>query len=559
MDYIRKRIMKEEQTIDGILLAKMIRKGAESLKKHVKTVNNLNVFPIPDGDTGDNMLLTCMGGVESISPHMSSDVSSVAGKVSDGMLLSARGNSGVILSQIFEGMAKSLEKAETVDCDLFIKVLQGGTKNAYSAVMEPTEGTILTVMREATEYVQSKHYSSIPELLSDFLEEAKRTLEKTPDMLPVLKKAGVVDSGGAGLVYIVEGMIKAINGEDEGEDEEESLEFEGESPSSAPLDLSLFNEDSVLEFGYCTEVLVRLQRAKVDIETFDVNIIKDYLKTIGDSLVTFKNGSIVKVHVHTKTPDKVLSFCQRYGEFLKIKIENMSLQHNNTEAPHDDREEKKVEKKRYGVVAVCSGEGIKKLFLERGADTIVDGGQSMNPSTHDFLAAFDSVNAETIFVLPNNGNIILAAKMAAEMYKSSDVRVIESKTIGDGYAALSMFNDEGTPDEVERNLSYAMEGVTTAEISKSIRDADGVRSGEYIGFCGKDILVADPERGKTVLGTLEKLDFSSFDIALLIFGRHVREEEAETTKSEIEEKYPLKEVYILDGNQEIYDYIIILE
>ncbi len=559
MDYIRKRIMKEEQTIDGILLAKMIRKGAESLKKHVKTVNNLNVFPIPDGDTGDNMLLTCMGGVESISPHMSSDVSSVAGKVSDGMLLSARGNSGVILSQIFEGMAKSLEKAETVDCDLFIKVLQGGTKNAYSAVMEPTEGTILTVMREATEYVQSKHYSSIPELLSDFLEEAKRTLEKTPDMLPVLKKAGVVDSGGAGLVYIVEGMIKAINGEDEGEDEEESLEFEGESPSSAPLDLSLFNEDSVLEFGYCTEVLVRLQRAKVDIETFDVNIIKDYLKTIGDSLVTFKNGSIVKVHVHTKTPDKVLSFCQRYGEFLKIKIENMSLQHNNTEAPHDDREEKKVEKKRYGVVAVCSGEGIKKLFLERGADTIVDGGQSMNPSTHDFLAAFDSVNAETIFVLPNNGNIILAAKMAAEMYKSSDVRVIESKTIGDGYAALSMFNDEGTPDEVERNLSYAMEGVTTAEISKSIRDADGVRRGEYIGFCGKDILVADPERGKTVLGTLEKLDFSSFDIALLIFGRHVREEEAETTKSEIEEKYPLKEVYILDGNQEIYDYIIILE
>ncbi len=559
MDYIRKRIMKEEQTIDGILLAKMIRKGAESLKKHVKTVNNLNVFPIPDGDTGDNMLLTCMGGVESISPHMSSDVSSVAGKVSDGMLLSARGNSGVILSQIFEGMAKSLEKAETVDCDLFIKVLQGGTKNAYSAVMEPTEGTILTVMREATEYVQSKHYSSIPELLSDFLEEAKRTLEKTPDMLPVLKKAGVVDSGGAGLVYIVEGMIKAINGEDEGEDEEESLEFEGESSSSAQLDLSLFNEDSVLEFGYCTEVLVRLQRAKVDIETFDVNIIKDYLKTIGDSLVTFKNGSIVKVHVHTKTPDKVLSFCQRYGEFLKIKIENMSLQHNNTEAPHDDREEKKVEKKRYGVVAVCSGEGIKKLFLERGADTIVDGGQSMNPSTHDFLAAFESVNAETIFVLPNNGNIILAAKMAAEMYKSSDVRVIESKTIGDGYAALSMFNDEGTPDEVERNLSSAMEGVTTAEISKSIRDADGVRRGEYIGFCGKDILVADPERGKTVLGTLEKLDFSSFDIALLIFGRHVREEEAETTKSEIEEKYPLKEVYILDGNQEIYDYIIILE
>lgn len=550
--------MKEEQTIDGILLAKMIRKGAESLKMHVKTVNNLNVFPIPDGDTGDNMLLTCMGGVESISPHLSSDVSSVADKVSDGMLLSARGNSGVILSQIFEGMAKSLEKAETVDCDLFIKVLKGGTQYAYSAVMEPTEGTILTVMRLATEYVSNKHYSSIPELLSDFLEEAKRTLEKTPEMLPVLKKAGVVDSGGAGLVYIVEGMIKALNGEEESE-EEESLEFEGEE-KSRELDLSLFNEDSVLEFGYCTEVLVRLQRAKTDIENFDVNIIKDYLKTIGDSLVTFKNGSIVKVHVHTKTPDKVLSFCQKYGEFLKIKIENMSLQHNNTEAPRDDREEKKAERKKYGVVAVCAGEGIKNLFKDRGADVIVDGGQSMNPSTQDFLAAFDSVNAETIFVLPNNGNIILAAKMAKDMYKKSDVRVIESKTIGDGYASLSMFNDEGTPDEVERDLTYAMEGVTTAEISKSIRDADGVKSGEYIGFSGKDILFADEKRGNTVLGTLERLDFSSsYDIALLIYGKNVSDEEAEKTKGEIEEKYPMKEVYILDGNQEIYDYIIILE
>ncbi len=550
--------MKEEQTIDGILLAKMIRKGAESLKMHVKTVNNLNVFPIPDGDTGDNMLLTCMGGVESISPHLSSDVSSVADKVSDGMLLSARGNSGVILSQIFEGMAKSLEKAETVDCDLFIKVLKGGTQYAYSAVMEPTEGTILTVMRLATEYVSNKHYSSIPELLSDFLEEAKRTLEKTPEMLPVLKKAGVVDSGGAGLVYIVEGMIKALNGEEESE-EEESLEFEGEGKTQE-LDLSLFNEDSVLEFGYCTEVLVRLQRAKTDIENFDVNIIKDYLKTIGDSLVTFKNGSIVKVHVHTKTPDKVLSFCQKYGEFLKIKIENMSLQHNNTEAPRDDREEKKAERKKYGVVAVCAGEGIKNLFKERGADVIVDGGQSMNPSTQDFLAAFDSVNAETIFVLPNNGNIILAAKMAKDMYKKSDVRVIESKTIGDGYASLSMFNDEGSPDEVERDLTSAMEGVTTAEISKSIRDADGVKSGEYIGFSGKDILFADEKRGNTVLGTLEKLDFSSsYDIALLIYGKNVLDGEAEKTKSEIEEKYPMKEVYILDGNQEIYDYIIILE
>ncbi len=539
--------MNQQKTIDGILLAKMFKSGAKNLKDHVTTINDLNVFPIPDGDTGDNMLMTSIGGVDKISENLS--LSSVSHSISDGMLLSARGNSGVILSQIFEGIAGELENVETAETDVLAKALQNGTKHAYSAVMDPTEGTMLTVMRCATEYISRKVYDSPEELLKDFLEEAKRTLEKTPDMLPVLKKAGVVDSGGAGLVYIVEGMLKAFT--EDADDLDISV-----SPAKQDIDVNLFTEDSVLEYGYCTEVLVRLMNAKTNIESFDVSTITDYLKSIGDSVVTFKNGSIVKIHVHTKTPDKVLSFCQQFGEFLKIKIENMSLQHNNTIIEKDSA----IKKQRYGVVAVASGEGIKNLFTERGADIIVDGGQSMNPSTQDFLDAFEKVNAKTIFVLPNNSNIVLAAKMAASMYTDSKVYVIESHNMGSGYAALSMYNpDSNDEQEIVSELTSAMEGVISLAVSKSVRNAEGVTSGDYIGFVGKDILCDNPVRKDAVIESLGKMDSSSFEICLLIFGKEANESEAEEVKKEINAKYPSKEVFVVDGKQDIYDYILILE
>ncbi len=544
--------MDKPQTIDGKLMARMIRSGVEDLRRNVKRVNDLNVFPIPDGDTGDNMLLTSIGGMERVDDCLES-VSDLSHSVSDGMLLSARGNSGVILSQIFEGIASSLEGVEKADSRTLVKALQSGTKYAYEAVMEPTEGTMLTVMRCATEYVACRDYSSPLDVLSDFLEEAKRTLEKTPGMLDVLKKAGVVDSGGAGLVYIVEGMLRAFS------DEDVSVGDISISNPGSSLDLDLFTEDSVLEYGYCTEVLVRLQRAKTDIDTFDPSVILEYLKTIGDSVVTFKKGSIVKIHVHTKTPDKVLSFCQRYGEFLKIKIENMSLQHNNTTLP-DLPEQEKGERKKYGVVVVASGEGIKKMFLDSGADEIVDGGQSMNPSTEDFLSAFSSVNADTIFVLPNNSNIILTAKLAAEMFTSSDVRVIESRSVGDGYAALSMFSPEGeSTDEIVASLEDAMKSSVTAGVSKSIRSTSGVKEGDYIGFKGKDILTSNPVRIDAVLDTVSALGFRDYDIALVIYGKSVESTEAEDIVKRIEEKYRGKEVFLIDGKQEVYDYIIILE
>ena len=546
--------MERAQKTNGVLFARMVQAGCTNLRAHAQAVNNLNVFPIPDGDTGSNMLLTIIGGADAAGKGTHS-LSETARRVSDGMLLSARGNSGVILSQIFEGIADGFDGIEEADNQDWINALRKGVQHSYNAVMEPTEGTMLTVMRCATEYVSSKAAPDTEILLRDFLKAAKDTLEKTPDMLPVLKKAGVVDSGGAGLIYIFEGMLQALTGETEVSDVR-PLESEEQS-----LDLNLFTEDSVLEYGYCTELLLRLQRCKTEIDTFEVSSLTEYLKGIGDSVVAFKTGSIVKIHIHTMTPDRVLAFCQRYGEFLKIKIENMSLQHNNVSLDGINISVKpQSERKPFGVVAVASGDGIKQLFSERGADVIVDGGQSMNPSTEDFLEAFEQVNADTVFVLPNNGNIVLTAKQAAGMYKDSNVRVIESHTIGDGYAALSMLSfDSGDAEQIATELTEAMQGVITAEISKSVRDTDEVHAGEYIGFVGKDILTAKNDRFEAVCATVDQLSDKGFEFCILIRGKDTEAAEAEQIEKYITSHYSGKEVYVIDGMQEIYDYILILE
>ena len=483
--------------IDGALLARMVREGTARLRTHAQEVNNLNVFPIPDGDTGSNMLQTASGGADSITSTESGSIGKLSRRISDGMLLSARGNSGVILSQIFEGMARAFDGAETADAELIIRAMQSGTRTAYDAVMQPTEGTMLTVMRCATDYVAGKAPSLPVELLRDFISEAKRTLERTPDMLPVLKRAGVVDSGGAGLIYIAEGMLDALLS-DSSSEENVDTSWQDAAPSAAEPDLDSFDENSKLEYGYCTELLLRLQRSKTDPETLRVESLTEWLSGIGDSVVAFKTGSIVKLHIHTKTPDRVLAFCQRYGEFLKVKIENMSLQHNssmlgigeNTDyndndaepAPSADAVDTKTTeaapKKQFGIVVVASGEGVKQLFSERGADIVIDGGQSMNPSARDFIDAFREVSAQTVFVLPNNGNIILAAKQAAELYTDADIRVIECTTVGEGYAAISMFSDEsGDADTIESELRDALGGVVTAGIWRSIRDSGEVKAG----------------------------------------------------------------------------------
>lgn len=541
--------------LDGILYARMINSGAANLKAHVKEINDLNVFPIPDGDTGDNMLMTMMGGVHHDTPDLV-NLSEMADCVSGGMLLSARGNSGVILSQFFEGIKNGFSGLSNADTNQIGDAFKEGVSQAYSSVMTPTEGTILTVVREATEYACAQNAEGLEDFLRAFIKEARCSLERTPDLLPVLKKAGVVDSGAAGLIYIIDGMMRAAIGEDV-EDFSETVKKEEE------LDLDAFDENSVLEFGYCTELLLRLQNAKVDVPSFDVGIITDYLKAVGDSIVTVKNGSIVKLHVHTMKPQKVLDYCQQFGEFLKVKIENMSLQHNNT-VNEEETDTLQSERRKYGVVAVASGEGLKQTFRDRGADVVIDGGQSMNPSAEDFIEAFDKVNADVIFVFPNNGNIILTAQQAAHLYDKSDVRVIESATIGAGYASLAMLDtNSDDADIIAQDLRMAMEGVVTAEISHCVRDAslDGteLHTGEYIGFVGKNLLAANDSRLATVCESIDNIGLSRYDVCILFYGKEASEDEASKIEKYIHSNYRGKEVYIINGGQDVYDYILIVE
>lgn len=542
-------------TVDAYVYSKMLAAGAANLKAHAAEINDLNVFPIPDGDTGDNMLMTISGAADE-DPSESAELGSYSRQVADAMLLSARGNSGVILSRFFDGIADGLSGLRDAGTASLSEAFSAGVKSAYGAVLEPTEGTILTVAREASEYVGQKCFDSAEELLDAFLESAEHSLLLTPELLPVLKKAGVVDSGGAGLIRIFEGMRASLDGDFEVENEYTS--------KTKKLNFGKFDENSVLEYGYCTELLLRLQNVKTDIEKFDIKNITDFLEGIGNSVVAFKNGSIVKIHVHTMTPGKVLDFCQKYGEFLTVKIENMSLQHSNLDSSVQKNTKKNEERKKYGVIAAASGSGVKNMFSELGADEIVDGGQSMNPSAADFIAALGRVNAETVFILPNNGNVILTARQAAEMYDSCDVRVIESRSIGEGHAALTMMNTElESADEVEDEMREAMRNVTTAAISTCSRNtSDGkhlLYKGEYIGFIGDNILSADNDRTDTAKRLIDGIDFGTREICIMICGRDSDEKEADEIKNYIKKTHPLCEIYVTDGGQNIYSYIFIIE
>lgn len=543
------------ETMDGQLYRRMIASGAANLRRHAAEINDLNVFPIPDGDTGDNMLLTAQGGADTPAD---AHLGECARRIGDSMLLSARGNSGVILSQFFDGIAAGLEGLAQADAAQLSAAFRRGVEHAYRAVVEPAEGTILTVAREAAGYAAAQNPASIDAYLNDFLYEANRSLIRTPELLSVLKKAGVVDSGGAGLIRMVEGMLHAL---DDDVSDAVPAEF-GAATTAAKLDLSRFDENSELTFGYCTELLLRLQNAKTNVADFDIGQVTAYLQTIGDSVVAFKNGSIVKLHVHTKTPDRVLAFCQRYGEFLTVKIENMSLQHNNLETLPVPEE--KPGKKPFGIVTAACGRGIQQMLRELGADVVVDGGQCMNPSAKDFLDAFAAVNAETIFVLPNNGNVLLTARQAAALYPDADVRVLESRTLGEGHAALTMFDaGSGDADAIEAALNEAMQGVITAGLSTCSRDTESdsfsLYKGEYIGFVGDHILSADNDRFGTAQRLVDGLDFTDHEICILISGEAADEKETEAIREYISASRPACELYVVDGGQKLYDYILIVE
>lgn len=556
----------EIMKVDGLLYKQIVTNGAASLRANYKIVDALNVFPVPDGDTGTNMRMTIEAGVDAISSCDDTKIGDMAKKLSRGMLMGARGNSGVILSQLFRGIAKGLEGLDEVNAVELGKAFKMGVAQAYKAVMKPTEGTILTVAREASDYAFKKanKKTTILEYFDILIKESRASLDRTPNLLPVLKDAGVVDSGGAGYIYVLEGMQKALKGE----------MIEAESAASTLGSVKpnhTFTAHSVLEYGYCTEFILQLQHAKVKIATFDENVIKDYLVTMGDSIVCFKDEDIVKVHVHTKTPGDVLNHCQQWGEYITIKIENMSVQHNESEdvqalcdCPECVAIRELQERKKFAVVAVASGDGLVEMFKSMGVDYIVSGGQSMNPAAEDFVKGFDLINAENIIVFPNNSNIVLTAKQAAKYYDKANILVANSKSLAQGYSALTMLDvSSGDPEQIMAEIDEVIGNVTTGLITYSIRDAelDGIQihKDDFIGICNSKMVSSEKTKEDALKQMLSKTDLSEKEIITLIYGADVTEEEAEAIKDYIESTYTNIEVDVIEGKQEVYSYILSIE
>ena len=545
----------------------MLRGGASELHAKADEVNKLNVFPVPDGDTGDNMTMTIESGVASLDNIDTDDLAEVLKVASRGMLLGARGNSGVILSQFFAGMAKGLENVETADATKLAHALELGVQQAYTSVMTPTEGTILTVAREAVEYAVSRvtKKSTVQTLFSDLVNEMNASLQRTPEILPILGEAGVVDSGGAGLLYIIDGLNRVLNGEDIDDNEDSVLP----KVKKVPTTDGSFGPDSEMEFGYCTELLVQLMNRKTKDNPFDLDALKLYLASYGDSIVAFQTESIVKIHVHTLRPDKIMRYMLKFGDFISVKVENMSLQHSetiekdDTDTTNDTPTE--MPKKKYGIVAVSNGDGISNLFKELGADQIVDGGQTNNPSTNDFIAAFDKINAENIFVFPNNGNIIMAAGQAAEIYEKAKVYVIPSKSIGAGYVAMSSMSfDFSEPDDLMTEAKDAIDRITAAYVSPAVRDADmngvHITDGDTMGIIGKEIVISGPDKMVSTYGLIDILLTDTNRFMITIFhGKDATTEERDQLAEYMLNTYPMVEAYYVDGGQDIYPFLFVAE
>ncbi len=547
----------EATIIDAALLRRIFFGGAIGIRSNMKEINDLNVFPVPDGDTGTNMLRTLESGLCRLSDGDDNTLGELATEFAKGVILGARGNSGVILSQYISGFCSHLAGKTSATVREIAEAANKGVARAYSAVANPVEGTMLTVVRESAEYVLSHidDSTTIEQLLRMAIEEGSRSLARTKEILPVLRESDVVDSGGAGCLSIVVGALNTLVG-----GEEPIIEFS--SPvAQTGVNYDLFTRDSALTFGYCTECLVRLQTAKCDPDNFDANTVVEILASLGcDSIVSVRDGDILKIHAHTPTPSLVLDTCQKYGEFLEVKIENMTLQHTEGEL----RGKKKTHKK-YAVVTVCNGEGLTALFESLGADAIIDGGQSSNPSSEDFLKAFGEVDADHIIVLPNNSNIILTARQAADLWEGGNVVVIPTKTVAQGYAAISVFNitAESIEDQIT-DMTFASDGVISGEIVYACRDAvvngTAVENGKAMAILdGAMVATRDTatEAAMALLDSVEDLDLC--ELITLFVGKDVSDVDRVALIEAIEERYPELEVVTHIGGQNLYSYLIAIE
>ena len=545
----------EVRILNGQLCHQLLKNGLNNLKRNMQTVNDLNVFPVPDGDTGTNMWLTMKGGMNSVTEGLSAG--EILQKLAYGALFSARGNSGVILSQFFKGMAVKCEGMDDIDFSAFADALQGGVEYAYAAVVNPVEGTMLTVMRDAAAYLAGvKENGSFAAAFPCLIDAIRESLRRTPELLSVLKDAGVIDSGGAGVLCIFEGMANALKGDIITDDQAE------EKVESSAFTVQLL-EDEEMEYGYCTEFILQLQQKKVAAAGgFSIDAMIEKLSSLGDSVVTVQDNQIVKTHVHTLTPEKVLEYAHQFGEFLTLKIENMSVQHNQTMSANT---ENITERSNIAIVAVASGAGMASYFRTIGATAIVEGSQTQNPATGDFINVFDAVNADHIIVLPNVKNALFAAKQAAQMYDKSDVRVIETTTFAEGYSALSMINSEcETVDEQIECMTEYLDGVTTGSITIATRDAciDGVevKKDNWIGLEGEKILVAREDKLEAAFALIESIeDIDDKQVITVFCGEDLTAEERLLFETELEKRYPMLETGFIDGGQKVYSLIFALE
>ena len=547
--------------INGHHLKQMIVSGANNLFNCYPEIDALNVFPVPDGDTGTNMNLTMTSGSKEILNSESDSVYEVAKSFSRGLLMGARGNSGVILSQIFRGFALGLENKKEIDCYEFADALISAKDVAYKAVMKPVEGTILTVIRESAvalkEYVDEKEKPiTIKECMDYLLKEANASLKRTPELLPVLKEVGVVDSGGAGLIKVFDGFLSALNNKIIAR---EKATVTTQQETAAPSNAQSMIENE--EFGYCTEFVMQLTPEKEGKKAFNQARFSSVLENHGNSIVVVQDEDIVKVHIHTMKPGNIFNYAQQFGEFVTLKVENMQIQHSNLKDKAEDTPVKE-EKNEYAIIAVSAGEGINQMFKDLRVSEIVSGGQTMNPSTEDFIHAIERVNAKNVFILPNNSNIVMAATQASEVVEGVNCKVIPTKTIPQGLVACMMFNPECNIDDNYEQMNEALSSVKSGQVTYAIKDTviDGleIKENYFMGLNGKNIVTCKEDKVTTTIELLNSMIDASSEIVTLIEGSDANANETNAIVSYLNGKYDL-EVDVKRGDQPVYSYIIGVE
>lgn len=548
------------EKINGLILAEMIDLGSKNLAKNAEKINALNVFPVPDGDTGTNMNLSMSSGAKETAANVVENIGELGKSFSKGLLMGARGNSGVILSQLFRGMSQHIADKKEVNAKEFAEAIQNGVSIAYKAIIKPVEGTILTVAREAAEagLKAAENTTSVVEVMEAIYTEAQASLKRTPELLPILKEVGVVDSGGQGLVCVYQGFVAALKGEKiEGLEAVETnvvdMQFEDDH------DMDFMSPEDIV-YGFCTEFTVRLNKEKKE---FNEDKFREDMSEFGDSLLVISDSEYVKIHVHTETPGDVFNYGQQYGELIKIKSDNMREQHREVLRKQEAKQASAPkELKEQAMISISMGAGLSKVLTSMGVDYIVEGGQTMNPSTEDIMKAIKEVNAKNIFIFPNNKNIQLAAKQAAELAEEN-VFVVESKTAPQGLAAVMVYNPQATAEENFANMQEVLSTVSTLEVTHAVRDTNiegvEIKKDEFMGIRNGKIVVSNLSLNTVLEELLEKSLDEDSEIVTLYLGEESTEEYTDFLEQLIEEKYPDVEVELIESGQPVYPYIIGVE